>query len=118
MTEVSPELIAEIDSAEPDYVIPVDPHSAYGWYEITHTAIEMLGLHEMHARVCPHHASSDIATLDSLEARQLLAGESEALLGALKGWLCEHGVAELTFWYPSAMHGGAFVRATLEGTGA
>lgn len=110
MADVPPELVAEIDASEPDFVFVAD-ESAVLWFEMAHAACSMLGLDHIHAEHCLEPTAVDADLYDKM------AASAEALLTAVRAWLVEHDVPRLAGWYHSVAHD-CFMSFALAGTQA
>lgn len=104
MTEavIPPELVADVESAEPSFVFLPD-ESARTWMAAALGAVKALGLEEWHKERWP----------DTLTTLEQVASEAEEVMAGLQEWLVEHDVPKLGWWFS---YKGAFLYAELKGT--
>lgn len=107
--DISPEMIADIESALPDFIVLPDAMAPW-WFEMAHGACHTLGLTELHKQHCldPQYGDPDII--------EKTAESAENLLTALRAWLREHGVPRLAFAFTSVSGGGSWFFAEIKGT--
>lgn len=106
--EVSAELVAAIEDAEPWLVIAADK-GALVWFEMAHAAVACLGLSdELHGPYCLEPSAEDPELLEKA------ATSAEQMLTALRGWMQEHGVPYLSAWFYSTL-AEAFMHVGLSG---
>jgi hypothetical protein len=110
VADISPELIAEIESVEPDFVIVADATAVY-WFEMAHAACATLGLESLHEEHCLE-PGLDLSDEERIEQ---FATSAENILNALRVWLREHDVPRLSYWFESVV-AGCFLHASIKGT--
>lgn len=95
-------LAADVESAEPAFVILPDKAAPY-WWAAAAGAVKTLGLDAWYQERWPN----PLGTLEEV------ANEAEEVMTALQEWLIEHDVPKLGWWFS---HDGVFLYAELKGT--